>query len=332
MAGLAVFLKQCKEELSTPLCILWRQSLDKGIVPDELKRSTITPIYKGGSRSLAANYRPVALTSHVIKIFEKVLRAHIVKHMDENNLFNPNQHGFRSGRSCLSQLLEQYDLILNILDEDANADVVYLDFSKAFDKVDHSIVLRKIKKLGIDGKLLQWLKSFLTERKQSVLVNGVTSESQHVISGVPQGSVLGPLIFLVLIGDIDKEVVHSLVKSFADDTRATKEVKTLEDAVLLQNDLEKIYKWTDDNNMKLNDVKFELLRYGKNQEIKTQTSYTSPSGVEIESKDVVKDLGILMDNNCTFQKQIIAIIEKAKNLTSWILRTFSSRSLNCMIT
>ena len=163
-------------------------------------------------------------------------------------------------------------------------------------------------------------------------MNGVTSESQHVISGVPQGSVLGPLIFLVLIGDIDKEVVHSLVKSFADDTRATKEVKTLEDAVLLQNDLEKIYKWTDDNNMKLNDVKFELLRYGKNQEIKTQTSYTSPSGVEIESKDVVKDLGILMDNNCTFQKQIIAIIKKAENLTSWILRTFSSRSLNCMIT
>ena len=155
-------------------------------------------------------------------------------------------------------------------------------------------------------------------------MNGVTSESQHVISGVPQGSVLGPLIFLILIGDIDKEVVHSLVKSFADDTRATKAVKTLEDAVLLQNDLERIYKWTDDNNMKLNDVKFELLRYGKNQETKTQTSYTSPSGVEIESKDVVKDLGILMDSNCTFQEQIIAIIEKAKNLISWIRRTFSS--------
>ena len=128
--------------------------------------------------------------------------------MDENNLFNPNQHGFRSGRSCLSQLLEQYDLILNKLDEDANADVVYLDFSKAFDKVDHAIVLRKIKQLGIDRKLLQWLKSFLTERNQSVLVNGVTSESQHVISGVPQGSVLGPLIFLILIGDIDKDAAQ----------------------------------------------------------------------------------------------------------------------------
>ena len=95
--------------------------MDKGIVPNELKQRTITPIHKGGNRSLAENYRPVALTSHVIKIFEKVLRVHIIQHMNENNLFNPSQHGFRSGRSCLSQLLEQYDLILNILDEDANA-------------------------------------------------------------------------------------------------------------------------------------------------------------------------------------------------------------------
>ena len=248
--------------------------MNKGIVPNELKQSTITPIHKGGSRSLAENYRPVALTSHVIKIFEKVLRAHIVQHMNENNLFNPSQHGFRSGRSCLSQLLEQYNLILNILDEDANADVVYLDFSKAFDKVDHAIVLQKIKRLGIDGKILKWLKSFLTERKQSVMVNGVKSEPQNVLSGVPQGSVLGPLIFLILIGDIDKDILNSFVKSFADDTRASKQVKTVEDVALLQLDLEKIYKWTDDNNMKLNDVKFELLRYGTNQIIKDRTNYT----------------------------------------------------------
>ncbi|XP_066936616.1 uncharacterized protein [Clytia hemisphaerica] len=125
--------------------------------------------------------------------------------MDVNNLFNPSQHGFRSGRSCLSQLLEQYDLILNILDEEANADVVYLDFSKAFDKV--AIVLHKIKQLGIDGKILQWFNSFLTGRKQSVLVNGVKSKPQDVLSGVPQGSVLGPLVFLILIGDIDKDIL-----------------------------------------------------------------------------------------------------------------------------
>ena len=117
----AMLLKKCKDELSFPLCLLWKKSLEIGLVPTELKNCTITPIHKGGSRSLAANYRPVALTSHVIKIFEKVLRNHIVNHMNKNDLFNPNQHGFRSGRSCLSQLLEQHDLILNILDEGLNA-------------------------------------------------------------------------------------------------------------------------------------------------------------------------------------------------------------------
>ena len=114
----AILLKKCKAELCTPLMILWNKSLEHGIVPEELKSSIITPIHKGGNRSTPANYRPIALTSHLIKIFEKILRAHIVKHMNEHNLFNENQHGFRSGRSCLSQLLEQFDVILDILDKE----------------------------------------------------------------------------------------------------------------------------------------------------------------------------------------------------------------------
>ena len=328
----AILLKNCKNELAIPLCILWRKSLEKGLVPDDLKKSTITPIHKGESRSIPANYRPVALTSHLIKIFEKVMRNHLVKYMNDNKLFNPNQHGFRSGRSCLSQLLEQLDNILNILDENANADVIYLDFSKAFDKVDHMIVLQKIKSLGITGQILKWLQSFLFKRYQSVIVNGVKSEPQLVISGVPQGSVLGPLIFLILIGDIDHEIVNSTVHSFADDTRATKSIKTLEDVKFLQNDLNKIYDWTAKNNMELNDLKFELLRYGLNEDIKNQTNYKSPTGKIITSKDVVKDLGVLMSNDCSFKNHIDSTIEKAKNIISWILRSFSSRSRDVMLT
>ena len=184
------------------------------------------------------------------------------------------------------------------------ADVIYLDFSKAFDKVDHTIVLCKMKKLGITGKIFHWLKSFLTERKQTVVVNGVKSKPQNVISGVPQGSVLGPLIFLILIGDIDKDVLHSIVKSFADDTRATKLVKTIEDVIRLQEDLQRNYKWTHDNNMKLNSVNFELLWYGKKKLIKDQTNYTSPSGEIINSNNVVKDLGVLISNDCTLKEKI----------------------------
>ena len=328
----AILLKNCKLALAKPLVLLWETSLDKGIVPDVLKKSLITPIHKGGSRAEAANYRPVALTSHIIKIFEKIMRHHIVEHMVQNNLFNANQHGFTSGRSCLSQLLEQFDVILDYIDENANVDVVYLDFAKAFDKVDHTIVLKKMKDLGINGQVYAWMESFLRNRYQSVSVNGVTSDPQRVISGVPQGSVLGPLIFLLLIRDIDHDVLYSIVMSFADDTRATKSVKSINDIAKLQSDLQQIYQWTDDNNMELNDIKFELLRYGQNQLIKEQSSYTTPTGKVIETKETVKDLGVYMSNDCLFKVQINNVIEKAKNIISWILRSFRSRTYKTMMT
>ena len=327
----AILLKKCKSALASPLTLLWRKCIKESTVPANLKQSLITPIHKGDSRSTPANYRPVALTSHIIKIFEKILRKHIVEHMDKNDLFNPNQHGFRSGRSCLSQLLEQYDEILNILDTGDNADVVYLDFAKAFDKVDHAIVLNKIKQLGISGSVYNWLESFLTNRFQTVMVDGVKSIQHPVVSGVPQGSVLGPLIFLILIGDIDADTENASIKSFADDTRATKAMKTILDAILLQMDLDKIYDWTRNSNMMLNDVKFELLRYGPDPALK-ESIYTTPTGEPITTKNEVKDLGVIMSDDCLFQKQIDRMIEKAKNTISWIFRSFQTRNKNAMLT
>ena len=155
--------------------------------------------------------------------------------MNENNLFNQNQHGFRSGKSCLSQLLEQHDLILNLLDKETNVDVVYLDFSKAFDKVDHSILLTKFKKLGITGKIYNWIESFLKDWQQTVVLNGVKSKPQEVTPGVPQGSVLGPLISLIFIGDIDENVIHCPVKSLADETHAAKSIRKLGKSQAAQN-------------------------------------------------------------------------------------------------
>ncbi len=328
----AIFLKKCKNSLSKPLFQLWRKCLDQGITPCKLKEAHIIPIYKGGHQGLAANYRPVALTSHLIKIFEKVVRNYIVKFLEENNLYNISQHGFRNGRSCLSQLLSHYDKILEILASGSNVDTVYLDFAKAFDKVDHGILLKKLSLLGIRGKLLEWIKSFLSSRKQMVLVNGVLSDPASVTSGVPQGSVIGPLLFLVLIGDIDKNVAFSFLSSFADDTRLLRKVSGVRDASSLQTDLEAVYQWAEDNNCAFNNKKFEALRYGLDEILKLTTSYTAPDGTLISVKEHIRDLGVTMSADATFKEHINKICRSANNMCSWILRTFQSRSPELMLT
>jgi hypothetical protein len=328
----AILLKMCKASLSSPLAMIWRESLDSGSIPELLKSANIVPIHKGGCKGTPKNYRPVALTSHLIKVFEKVLRAHIVAHMEGNNLFNPHQHGFRAGRSCLSQLVAHLDNIIYHLEQGENVDVVYLDFSKAFDKVDFVITLKKLNALGIKGKIGRWVQSFITGRTQSVLVNGSKSTSSNVKSGVPQGSVLGPILFLILLGDIDQDVVHAFVSSFADDSRVTKAVNDKKDTENMQSDLNSIYRWTEENNMALNDDKFECLRYGPNVDMKNTTSYKSNTGTQIKVKEHVKDLGIIMSSDYTFKEHISQTVSTAKSLAGWVLRTFSTREPIAMMT
>ena len=327
----AILLHKCKDQLATPLYQIWRQCLDEGITPDQLKRSRITPIHKGDSTALPKNYRPVALTSHLVKLFEKIIRKHVVHYLDEQNLFNTSQHGFRSGRSCLSQLLAHYDKIISLLEQGQNVDVIYLDFAKAFDKLDFNVTFQKLKQLGIGGKIGKWIHSFLTNRHQTVVVNGEQSDPAPVISGVPQGSVIGPLLFLILIGDIDSNVSHSFLSSFADDTRIGKGIATQEDVDQLQADLHEVYNWADENNMSFNDNKFELLRYGKNLEIQQTTNYVSNKNEPIHMKSSTKDLGVTMSSTGEFKDHINRITDTVKDLTAWILRSFKSRSKTMML-
>jgi hypothetical protein len=164
------------------------------------------------------------------------------------------------------------------------------------------------------------------------MVNVVLSEPVPVLSGVPQGSVLGPLLFLVLLGDIDSEVLSSFVSSFADDTRLFRAVSGVRDASSLQTDLEKVYKWAEDNNMLYNNKKFEALRYGRDQVLKVVTNYTAPDGTIIPEKDHLRDLGVQMSADGSFRQHIKVMCQSARNMCAWILRTFQSRNKDLMLT
>ena len=186
--------------------------------------------------------------------------------------------------------------------------------------------------LGVRGKILEWIKSFLTSRTQRVMVNGYLSQPAPVISGVPQGSVIGPLLFLILIGDIDQDIATSFISSFADDTRLSRALSGVTDASALQTDLEKVYQWAIDNNMVFNTKKFETLRYGTDDVLKAIISYTSPDGSIIPDKDHLRDLGVTMSANGSFRQHISEMCQAARNMCSWILRTFQSRSPELMLT
>ena len=328
----ATLMKNCKQQLAKPLYLLWRRSLDLGIIPEKLKVSAITPIHKGGSRKLAINYRPVALTSHIIKVFEKVVRNDLVSFIESRNLMNPNQHGFRAGHSCLSQLIQHYDRITKLLEEGLNVDVVYVDFAKAFDKLDINITLQKLHDIGITDKVFRWIQAFLSERKQYVVVERTKSEPVPVVSGVPQGSVLGPLLFLILLGDIDQNVAHSYVSSFADDTRIFSGIRSPDDVHRLQVDLDNIFEWARTNNASFNSEKFECVRYGPNEAIKESTTYTSDNGTPINEKGDVRDLGVTMSQNASFAPHITASITAANLKCGWILRTFRTRDRFALLT
>ena len=328
----AILLKRCSQALSNPLATILRKSIDEGSVPSMCKVANIIPVHKGKSKAAAKNYRPIALTSIISKIFEKVIRSHLVTYLAEFNLFNPSQHGFRANRSCLSQLLDHCDRIQHLLTEGKGVDVIYLDFAKAFDKVDHNITLAKLKSLGITGRLGRWLQSFLLGRQQTVIVEGRPSDPHPVLSGVPQGSVLGPLLFLILIGDIDQNIAESFLASFADDTRVGHEIREPADAVGLQSDLNSVFKWAESNNMEFNSDKFELIKYRPTAVSPFSTHYYANDNSEIAEKSSLRDLGVTLQNDCSYSEYIHSQCQSVRGTIGWVLRTFHTRQLTPMMT
>ena len=199
-----------------------------GIVPSDWKKANVTAIFKKGDKSSSSNYRPVSLTSQVCKVLESIVRDNILEHVKEYKLIKESQHGFLKRRSCLTNLLEFLEFVTNYIDQGYPIDVIYLDFQKAFDKVLHKRLMMKINALGITGEVFNWITDWLKDREQRVVLLGSNSKWTRVKSGVPQGSVLGPLLFLIYINDIGDSVCSKLLK-FADDTKVFSVVPTKTD-------------------------------------------------------------------------------------------------------
>ena len=240
-----------------------------------------------------------------------------------NGFFHNDQHGSRSGRSCFSQMVHHMDDVLNDLESGANSDILYIDMSKAYDKVSHSKLLAKLNATGIGGHLLTWIEEFLTGRTQVVIVDGVPSYPTTVISGVPQGTVLASLLFLVYMNDLPSYIKHCRVKMFVDDAKLQKSITNENDHQLLLDDLNHVKEWAKDNQMELNENKFQLLQHGP--DLKLKLPYLSDNGVLISGDEAVRDLGILIDPDLNWKAQLAEMTRKAGTMASWILRTFRTR-------
>ena len=323
----AALLKNCKESLTPFLTKLFNHSLSSGEVPLNFCKAIVKPLLKSGKKKTdKSGFRPIALTSLLSKAMERCLRSVIQEHLESNNLLTPHQHGFRAGRSCLSQLLQHYDETVALEAED-NLDVVYLDYAKAFDKVDIGILSSRLLSKGISGKLGCWIHNWLSGRTQCVVVDGQSSSEARVTSGVPQGLVLGPVLFLVMIDSIADCGISSWIRIFADDTRIGNRVRNEEDAAGVQEDLDVIYSWQCSSNMCFNCDKFEVIQITVNEELKGNYNYLTPSQEAlIERKSSVKDLGVIMSESGDFEEHIKSVITKVRRLMSWVKRCFVSRS------
>ena len=320
-------LKEAKSELIKPLTSLFNKSLQSGTMPDEWKLANVTPIFKKGSKSLPSNYRPISLTSVVCKILETLIRDKIVNHLEENKLIKNTQHGFRNKRSCLTNLLDFFHDVLNQYDESKAVDIIYLDFQKAFDKVPHKRLLLKLKSHGIQGSILNWVENWLNNRKQRVVINGKASEWTNVTSGVPQGSVLGPVLFLVYINDID-EGVTGIISKFADDTKIANTVASNNQVKEMQNNLDKLSEWGQTWQMSFNADKCKVMHIGYRNE---KANYVL-NGTQLKTVDREVDLGVTISNNLKPGLQCSEVVKKANKIIGLIGRSFDYKSKDIILT
>ena len=315
-------LKNCSKSLSEPLAMIFNKSISEGVMPTGWKTANITPIHKGGDATCAGNYRPISLLSCVAKVLEGYMDEWLRQDIAAGSGFSECQHGFVKNKSCMTNLLKCVSDWTKNLDEGYATDVIYLDMSKAFDRVPHDVLLRKLKDRGIRFHVRQWIANYLSSRKQRVVIRGQASEFTSVTSGVPQGSLLGPTLFILFVDDISNGLscIHVM---YADDLKIYCRISCPDDMIKLQADLDRLQLWATQNKMDFNPLKTKVLRIGK-YEIPPEYKLNHH---QLEVVHEIKDLGIVVDHRLKFDAQCLSVARRASGLVHFFRRGLSTRSV-----
>jgi hypothetical protein len=311
------FLKNTADSVSKHLLPLFNASLSRGVYPTCYKLANVTPVFKSGDRSDISNYRSISILSAIGKVFEKLVTSELFLAMKK--IIDPYQHGFMSGRSTVTNLVEYSSYIrLNLADR-KRVDAIYTDFSSAFDKVDHGLLICKLERYGIRGSLLNWIQSYLTGRTQKVKFMSDVSNPTEVLSGVPQGSILGPLLFILFTNDISYLLKNARRSLYADDLKLYKVIENVNDSIHLQEDLNILYDWCSSNGMSLNVKKCAIISFNRSNNVMHPYDYRI-NNESLNQVTEIRDLGVIFDTKLTFKSHTQRICNSGRCMLGFIKR------------
>ena len=327
----SIFYKKSAAAISYPLSIMFRSFIDLHGIPSDWRSAIITPKFKKGQPSLVSNYRPIALTCACCKILEKIIANDLIHFLHEHNLINKHQHGFLKHHSTATNLLDTLnDWSVSITNRRYTA-TAYIDFQRAFDSVSHNKLLHKLKSYGISGNLLIWISVFLHNRSQTVRIGTSISNSCLVTSGIPQGSVLGPTLFIIFVNDISDSfdpVIQS--KLFADDIKIYSVINDHSSTACFQSHLDIIHSWSITWQLPIAHSKCTLFQIGSHFNPLPNHTFTLANHI-LNSCNNVLDLGITFDDNLKFSGHIHRIIQRASQRANLIHRTFLSKNVASLV-